>query len=146
VPRCLFTIACRKASIEAHTSVLSLFEIIEELTVPADARLEAGPTLVQPAFELVTQWERAERATGERRNGRFCLRSPDGQDLVGGPFVVDLSQHLRARIVAQVPGIPYCGPGPYRIVVELQEGDEWTLAGEYPIEVHGPPLPLPGLR
>lgn len=138
-------LVCRKASVEGATNVLSVFEVLEQLTIPLDAPLAPGAMNVIPfEFDVVTLWERADAALGERLDARFRLVGPQGQELVGtSTLAVDLTGYLRARTIANIGGWPYAGPGVYHAVAEVNRDGAWHAAADFPITVFGPALPVP---
>lgn len=133
--RHLWTILCTKASIDSRSNNISLFEIIDQLNVvgsPADERVE-----IPAQFDLVTQWIRSEPEEPERVPGRVSLRLPDGDQVGGSEFEIDLSEKLRHRNVISIGSLPLHGPGHYEFLIDYRpaSGGDWQAAYQLPLQI-----------
>ena len=137
----IWSILCQSSAVDRDTNSLSLFNIIEEVTFPAQ------PPQIQPEqplperimlanFELVTLWMRSNLEVPERGRGRLRIVLTEGQEVTFQEFEVDLTQYLRFRTRVRLPGFPTGGPGIYRFIVDRKtDASEWTEMFELPIRV-----------
>lgn len=144
----VWAVICQKAVIDKDTNNVTLFNVIEEITapanppvieqtIPADARALA-PTI----FELVVLWKRNDIGVGETGRSRIQLLAPNGEAIADQPVEgeVDLNAYKRLRQRITFPGIPYhedgLQEGEYMIRIEKRErGSDWELAFQLPLEI-----------
>ena len=134
--RHIWTILCSKASIDQQTNNISIFDVIERLTI-AGAPHDATIALPIQA-NLVVLWMRSEYTTPEAAVGRFTLVAPNRTTLGGGQFEINLGDpHIRARNIMRMNSLPLQGPGVYNFVIELQdpENNTWSVVATLPLEV-----------
>ena len=136
----IWAILCERVAIDRETNNLSLFNVIEEVTVPAQPPLslsEAIPKGVIPAtFELVVLWVRSDLDVPERGLGRIRILIPDVSEEITQEYEVDLSQFLRLRARLRLPGIPAGGGGIYSFIIEGKPpGEDWTMMFDLPLRV-----------
>jgi hypothetical protein len=145
----IWAILCERAVIDRDTNNASLFNVIEEMQIPAQPPLDLSqmniPTGIFPAmFELMVLWVRSNLEIPERGRGRVLLivpgatdaTGPGGTDALQQGFEVDLTQFLRVRTRLRFPGLPAGDTGIYRFVVQGKAGDsEWATMFELPIRV-----------
>ena len=141
--RHVWSILCSSSSIDETSNNISLFTVLEQLSVsPRSARPEVDATerVTLPLnSEIITLWE---RMSDEPQIGHFKVRivSPQDVELYKGPPAVltlsDVSKpRLRTRI--QVGGFPYVGPGRYSVRIQQQTGDtgrgRWKEVAQLPL-------------
>lgn len=131
----IWTILCRKASIDNRSNNISLFEVVDQLNVvgaQSEERVE-----IPAQFELATQWRRSDSDEPERATGRMNLRLPDGQQVQGSEFDIDLSESLRHRNVISIGSLPVHGPGEYwfEIDVRAADSDDWESVYQLPLQI-----------
>lgn len=146
----IWAILCERVVIDRDTNNVSLFNVIEEVTVPAQPPLALSqmniPAGVSPGmFELVVLWVRSDFEVSERGRGRVRLLVPTAKgallvsaakDALIRDFEVDLTQFLRLRTRLRFPGLPVGDTGTYRFVIQGKAGDsEWSTMFELPIRV-----------
>ncbi len=134
--RHIWSILCTRASVDRETNNISIFDVIDRVTVGPVGR-EVEIVLALPA-EFVTLWMRSDYSTPETAVGRLRLLAPDGADLGGVPFNINLDEpHVRARSIIRMSGLPLRGSGIYNFIVEVHkpEQEEWEQVSVLPLEV-----------
>jgi hypothetical protein len=123
MPRLAFFLVCGSSSIDTRTNVLSLFNVIEQLSPPAQA-LQRGP--VGANVEAVSLWERQEGEENAHFDHRVKIVSPRGNEVAtqDTPFQMD---KLRHRVYGQFRGLPIAEAGEYRfnLYLKRREDDVW---------------------
>lgn len=137
----IWAILCQSAVIDRYTNNVSLFNVIEEITVTstppqeasAGGRMGAAASIV---FELVTLWVRSDLEVPERGYGRIRLATPHDQISTGQEFEVDLTQYLRLRHRTHISTLPIGGEGIYRFVIDGRvDTQDWAEMFEVPLRV-----------
>jgi hypothetical protein len=149
----IWTVPCRFAITDAATGRISIFEVIDELdmpavpipvpaAVPAENRVEAGdPAHANPLpasqIHVVTLWRREPVGGPDHAHMRFSVVGPDGVGLAGNEFEIDLRQQSRLYTIGRMPGFPIGGPGTYRLRFEQQSpaDNSWQIIGDVPIDI-----------
>jgi hypothetical protein len=131
----LWSVLCSNSSIDQKTNNISLFNVIEQLTlegVPTDQRI-----LVSGQFELVSLWRRSDTNTPEELSGRLLFRMPDGESLDALVFNIDLKSATRSRSVITMSNLPIKGIGTHYFIIEVNDvgSDEWKIVANLPLEV-----------
>ncbi len=135
MPQHVWSILCTKASIDNQSNNVSLFEVIEQLTIRGAP--QSQEFLLPGTFELVSLWVRTDPAVPESAAMRIQLQRPDGSLKGGGTMDVNLTSALRNRTLAKMNGLPLLGAGRYCFIVESKLASEavWTLCARIPVEV-----------
>lgn len=140
--RLVWSVLCRRATIDKDTNSVSLMEVTEQLNVKATSFSSEGPNRETPLllaweFDLVSLWMRSDPEEPERTTERVVFVGPDGRAL-GEPVVteVDLESHQRMRSRLRMNGLPLSGTGYHFFVIE-QPGDqgEWLEVARVPLDV-----------
>ena len=136
----IWAILCERVAIDRETNNLSLFNVIEEVAVPAQPPLslsEAIPKgVISTTFELVVLWVRSDLDVPERGLGRIRIQIPEVSEEITQEHEVDLSQFLRLRSRLRLPGLPAGGEGIYRFIIEGKPpGEDWNQMFELPLRV-----------
>ena len=135
--RHIWTILCRRASIDSRTGSTSLFDVVEglELETPPSRR---GKTAVVPVdMQLVTTVVRSDPNVPEDLQGRSVLVLPNKKRLTANSFRIDLTTSFGSESTLAITGIPIDGAGFYEIVVELQDGPKksWRAVSSTPLMI-----------
>lgn len=138
----IWVVLCQSSAVDRETNVVSLFNVVEEIHLPAqplalppEQQLPAG-TLLTPIFQLVALWMRSAPDVPEQGRGRIQVLLPDGSLGMSQEFEVDLTQYLRLRFRSNLPGLPVGGEGVYRFLIDGKAADsEWTQMFELPLLV-----------
>ena len=144
----IWAILCQSAVIDKDSNNVSLLNIIEEITIPAEPPLIEQPAgedisqLIGPGlFDFVILWSRSDPEVAEHGLGRIRLLLPNNEPLfTSTEFEVDLTRYLRSRLRSKFPGFPTRRGeiirGIYDFVVESRsEGDEWEERFVLPLRV-----------
>ncbi len=132
----VWTVICRQSVIDRDSNSVSLFDVVEQITVHGELRGE-DPAVAPVEMEVVTLWSRSDYDVPAKGAQRLTLFSPSGGVLAGGEQEVDLSQHRWFRNRARFRGLPVKGPGRYLFRVEQMEEDEaeWQHVTDVPLEL-----------
>ena len=135
----LWAILCQNAVIDRDTNTVSLFNVVEEVTVPVappSGDISMLPGVVPATFELVILWSRSETDEPELGMGRIALISPDSTSSTPHELNIDLTQYLRWRSRIKFPGLPITGEGTYTFQIEFKsESSDWVQVFELPLRV-----------
>jgi hypothetical protein len=133
----LFVQSC---AIDRDTNSLSLFNLVEGLSVPSqipDPPKDQFHT-VGPPLSIVVVCRRSKPDVEESGTGRLRLFAPNRREAVGGEdFKIDLTGTTRgSRAVLRLPFLPYTGEGTYRVDVLVEVGsDKWKRIGSRELPV-----------
>lgn len=139
--RLIWAVLCERSVIDRDTNMVSLINVLEEMTMavqpPPEAPDASLPQAVIPVpIELVTLWARSDEKIPERGRYRVRLLLPDDRVPADSEFEVDLTQFLRLRHRSRFPGLPVAGEGTYHFVVEEGAGGGgWATMSEVPLRV-----------
>jgi hypothetical protein len=137
-----WSILCKKASIEKTTNVMSLYDILEKITIGSNAIFSMPKTLpdsfVMPFdFELVTFISDISK---KNKNPLIKIELFNAQKEKMGATENKLnipagSKNLRSRVISHV--IKIKGEGVYTFKVSLKESEEgdYKEVAEIPLEV-----------
>jgi len=137
----IWAILCQSSVTDSGTNNISLFNVVEEIQLPAQPPQSLGEAVsrnISPAvLELVVLWIRSEMEGPERGLGRVRLIQPGGAETtLGQDFEVDLNKFLRLRSRLRLAGLPTSGEGNYLFKLDGKPaGGEWTQMFEFPLRV-----------
>ena len=128
----VWSVLCRKVSIDRETNNVSLFDVLEQVQLyqwSGEFSAIAGP------FELASLWYRSDIPS--RAEARVTLRGPSNRLLTDLTQEIDLREFRRVRARYVIANIPIEGPGTYRFVVECkqQNAEVWSEVASLPLEV-----------
>ena len=135
-----YALLCQKAIIDRDSNNVSIFNVIEEISIPQESLALSTDNPVPLGdligFELLTLWARSADDVAEEGSGRLQVFVPDQEEaFVTRTFPVDLSQFLRTRSRIAFPGLPAAGRGTYRFVLTSSRNSEWEFQFEVPLRV-----------
>jgi hypothetical protein len=136
--RHVWTVLCTKASIDRQTNNVSLFDVLDNVSVFGPAYGGGAAIAVPIQFEVAILWARSVITDAETGLARVTLVAPNGQRFEGGTVAVELVNDFhRARTFIQINGLPLVGPGVYEFVVAYQSTGTtmWTEVDKIPLEV-----------
>jgi hypothetical protein len=133
----IWTIICEKSIIDQETNNISLYNVLEQITItrPADIA-EERPGIIPIKHEVVTLWMREQIDQPIRAMARMKLESQSGQVWPANEFEVDLSEHVRMRTILRSDQLLFDTPGIYHFQIEIQKPDEhWENVGKIPLQI-----------
>ena len=130
----VFSAMCSGISIDAETNAVSLFKVLEQLTVFTESK---DPVRIPMRFEIVSLWTRQSPDVPSRGKMRIIFCNPNNQQKQHAELGIDLNKatNHRTRVISE--GIELTGPGRYRFIIELQEEDDaaWQKVASLPLQV-----------
>lgn len=132
----IWTIVALSSAIDKDNNTLSLFDILEELTLQISGNIPEQ-TVIPVNHHLMCLWEREETGTPFTLKFNVLLRDPLGKVIhENSAEVVMEAPHKRARFRAQFNGFPVSVPGTYRYeIVNLDPEKDKEVIGAVSIEV-----------
>ncbi len=129
----LWTIICGSSSVDTDTNSLSLFNIIEEITiqnVPGQSMNLNDKKGIPIPFEVVSCILRSQESDGKSIfvDLKIDFLDPDNKILQTVNSKVEIkSQHSRLRVRIKANGITITKPGIYNLLVSMKEDSEKEL-------------------
>lgn len=133
----IWTIVSLSSAIDKDNNTVSLFDILEELTLQVSGNMPER-TVIPINHHLMSLWERPEIGTPFTLRFKVILRDPLGEILHENQAeVVMEAPHKRARFRAQFNGFPVSIPGIYRYEIVSTEPEKTgeEILGAVSIEV-----------
>jgi hypothetical protein len=139
----LWTVLCSKSSIDKETNNVSLFSVIEQVTISGPTLPQGQTGLVPMEFELVILWYNSPVAGPQRGHARILFKDSSDNTLSTFEFDADVTSSRRHRTTAKVNGLPFREPGTYRFLLQLNlEGEtEFKDIISYPLDISFQPTP-----
>jgi len=135
MPRHVWSVLCAKTSVDSQTNNLSLFEVLEQVTVLGGAPVDRK-IAIPMQLELASSWTRSDRAVGETATMRFRLIMPNGIVENGPQTQVNMLLHERQRVLIKMNALPIHGQGQYEFLVEVLTPDnKWEECARVPLAV-----------
>ncbi len=136
----VWSVLCRRSSIDRETNNISLFDVVEQLQLFEGSEV---PSSVAGPFEIVSLWTRSAEPT--RGEAQISLRGPSGRLLIP-PLLqeIDLREARRLRARQRLSLIPIEGSGVHVFSIErrLHGRERWDEVATIPVDVvlrAGPP-------
>ncbi|HMD89375.1 MAG TPA: hypothetical protein VKF38_09455 [Anaerolineaceae bacterium] len=130
----VWTVICSNAIIDQDTNNISIFNILEQVSIPAEA---ANSQAIAINVELLTLWIRSDLSKPASGMSRVNLIAPQGEVIQSDDSQLDLSQFERLRSRSLYQGLPYKGEGVYQFVVEYRPAEDanWQKVASIPLKV-----------
>lgn len=125
------------AAVDRVSNNVSIFEAIEQLTVPHPPP-DADRFVIPHRSTIVTLWTRADIETGVKALGRTRFLAPDGNELGEWRHEIDLTEHLRTRNRGSLNSLIFTTPGVYEWEISyalLDSPEDWKVGGRIPLQV-----------
>jgi hypothetical protein len=135
----LWSIICRSSSIDLDTNIMSLLDVIEEITITSS--LDSGTVkdgqMLQLPLEFVTMWQREGGLEKElSANINLVSIGPNGKKTESGPLKLAFEKGKpRVRLRIKSPGVVFNGFGSYKFKVMLEEKEKFVEVQEIPLEI-----------
>jgi len=134
----VFFLVAEKTSIDSRTNSLSIFNVLESMTLQGDAS-PPGDQVVKVAteYQVVVRAVRHNTDVPESGTGHVRLLAPDGAELMRNEFDVDLTESSQAGVVLAMQDLPVKEAGWYAFVLSLpkSEDSEPSEAARYPFAI-----------
>ncbi|NQU78018.1 hypothetical protein HQ544_04960 [Candidatus Falkowbacteria bacterium] len=137
----VWTVICKKSVIDQDSNNLNLFEVIEEINVPADIRkfLKDGVKIAPVEFEVINLWVINKGEKGKNQEIRIELYDPSNKKLKDYIHSFSIAQHFKKRIRTRMKifGFPLSKEGEYKFRIKIKEGakKEFITVSEVPIDI-----------
>jgi len=138
----VWSIFCRKGSIDKDTNELTLFEVRESLTFSGlldNEILDDKPLYLPIELVLISLWIRSDIDKPENFTFRSKFLLPNKTEMQVMEENGDLSNTKFQRIICKFPSIPFVGDGLYRILIEQKvlknKKEKWIRVANIPIEL-----------
>lgn len=131
----IWTVVCSMSVTDKETNNISLFNVIEQLTILTQPQPNMIP---QFSLDIVTLWGRSDDAITAQGCSRVTLVSPSGEEIGQGEGEIDLVKHERLRARRRFPlGLNLKDAGRYyfRIELKLDDEEEWHTVAKIPLKV-----------
>lgn len=130
----IWSVLSQAATIDMESGSVSLFNIIETLSVFGDPQ---KPFQVPAHFELLSLWTRSDPAVPEYGRMRVTLVTPGGEEIPQTEMPIDLSTALYSRTRLHGDRISLKGPGRYVFQVDLRDENDlaWISVASIPVLV-----------
>lgn len=129
----LFSTICNRTSIDKETNSLSIFNIIEQITIFSEPE---EPVQLPMHFEIISLWMRSNEKIPCSSTAKYYLCDPQGISKTNVEIMIDLSNNLIGRTIIRVSGIELRGPGIYEFHIEIQqENGDWKQVASIPFLV-----------
>lgn len=133
----MWTVLCSRSLVDIESQNISLLEVVDEITLPADAFANKPTMNLSLQMELVTCWRRSNLSQPGKTRAKMTLMDPKGKTIEEQAYSVDLSEGNRRRTRIRIPGLALVGPGTYTFQVELQSigNGPWMKVAKLPLDV-----------
>jgi hypothetical protein len=140
--RHLWTVVCLKTSIDKDTNNISLFSILEQITISGPPLPQGQTGFVPMEFEVVTLWYNSPDVGPQNGRARILFRDSAGNILSQHEFDAEVTRTPRHRTISKINGMPFREPGTYQLQLQLRrEGDtEFTDMISYPVDILFQPI------
>jgi hypothetical protein len=126
----IWSVICENSSIDNESNKVSLFNVLESLTIFGIQDQVIGIPL---RFEVLTLWERTEETPIEGVT-RLIQIKPNGEPSKPLEIKIDLSKSHFHRTRISIQGFSLSGPGRYVFQIQYKEGEaDWQQAAELPV-------------
>lgn len=141
--RHIWSILCQSSAIDRDSNSLSLFHLVEEITITKEKGTTAEKAEAQKNFrlpvqlELVSLWDR-EDAEERSVDAKMQLLDPQGKVLINQTYPLNFEKgKRRLRFRAKMGGLIVSISGEYLFVVSIREGGakEYRDMAEVPLTV-----------
>ncbi len=130
----LWSIVCQSSSIDDETNRLSLFNVIENITING----EEGQRILAPLqFDIVSSWLRKDISEPVHATMKITYTSPEGESILQQEIAFEITKTPLHRTRIHFPNIPVITSGCYKFIVDLKVGAEnvWCTVATIPLFV-----------
>ncbi len=132
-----WTVACQRALIDRESNLLTIVDVLEELTLDADSKGQAPefPAVAPLPFAVVSFWLREDPDTATEGIARVEIVGPNGEAIGQADGPINLRDHETFRTIMRMAGFPVVGPGTHRIRVSHIIGESVIQDWDFPVRI-----------
>jgi hypothetical protein len=135
VAKHIWSVLCSQGVLDKYTNNVSLFNVLEEMTIKPTGPLPEGDKAFPTSLSLVTLWVRSDPATPEIAQAQMKFVAPDGTVITQATTEIDLTIHQRHRYFSRLEVMPFRGTGIYEFVIEQRIEEQWREEARVPLEL-----------
>lgn len=130
----VWSILCNGSSIDSETNVISLFGVLEQITIPANPK---GIVKLPINLEIFSLWIRGDEKVPACGKMRVVFCDPNDSCEHHAEMDVDLNNAIIFRTRVRSKGLKLRGPGRYKFVIEFQQdqSETWEKVATIPLLV-----------
>jgi hypothetical protein len=130
----IWSIICNWSSIDGETNSISLFNVLERLTVYTNSN---GSVNLPIHYEIVSDWIRENEEESCQGKMRVFFYDSTNEFTNHAELAIDLNKSIFYRTRVKCEGISLKGPGKYKFVVEMQQNEKsiWEEVATLPLLV-----------
>lgn len=138
MPKLIWAILCSNSSVDQQTNNISLFQLIDQYTVPSAALADPNAFLGAPS-QLVMM---LRRDGGEYPKEDFTVVmeaiAPSGDVLISAEISAVFPENKRRlRVIGNNEGMPIRGDGTHLFRLTIKKGEKSEILGEVPVDIVG---------
>jgi hypothetical protein len=130
----IFSAICSASSIDTETNSVSLFNIVEQITIFGEDEL---PNLVQIPLEVFSDWVRSDEEIPSQAKMRVFFCDLNNQCKQQTELDIDLTKVMFYRTRIRTIQIDIKGPGRYKVLVQISQddGETWNEVARLPLMI-----------
>ena len=133
MPKHIWSVLCRKGILDRYSNQVTIFNVLEEMTIQPDA---VFPATVPLDWSIVTLWVREHLKRPEQTLTRTIYLGPKGREIGRGEQKIDLGKHERSRSFANQDHLTIAGFGTHKFLIDYKtKSGHWKRATEIPLYV-----------
>ena len=131
----IWTVICRKSTVDQESNNISLIEVVEQVTISGKQKSDSTEILVPMDFEIISLWSRDCDGVSVRGTAKIILINPNNEEITIKEIDIDLTvyKRLRTRIKFATFGVKY--PGRHEFKVFLKNNSEWNEVANIPVQI-----------
>jgi hypothetical protein len=135
----IWSVLCTRSIIEGSTGLLSLIDVLEEVTLGELPPLEDNKEqIIRLPVSVASLWQRKPESDPTKGTVRLSLISPHQETVKEFEYEADLSKEKqRLRTIARLDGIRFRGIGTYRFLVQIrgEKETDWREVATLPLSI-----------
>jgi hypothetical protein len=137
--RHVWTVLCAGSTIDRNTNVVSLFNVVEQITLPDLP--EEWPVKLPINFQVVSLWARSDFEQSEQPEARLVIEAQNQAPEELEPYEINLANgFVRFRHFSNFAGFSISGLGNIWFVVQQKRGEQWEEVARVPLQITYEPL------
>jgi len=122
----LWSLLCVSTSIDNQSNNISLYNIVEEVSVKKAKYIDSKEILLPVNLNFVSLWKKLDDSVQENFEQKIILESPSGEELGGSTHSFSFKENLkRMRVIVKIDGLKLVGGGEYLFKIGLRgEGEK----------------------